>query len=243
MDQFSVPGLYQGYDRIAFGGYVAGRLAEGVASKAVRVDFRGPVPVETAVVRAGLDGGGVELRHADGRVLAIAVPAAGLADTAPPAPPTLAEAARAAQALRDATPPEEAGPDCFGCGFGRTASTGLRMHCGRVENRDDVVACDWTPDAAHAGPDGTVAPELVWGALDCPGNWAGRLLGSQRVGAMTASLTATLPRPVRAGEPHVVYAWVREESGRKHGYGMAVVAADGELCAAGEALWIDPREE
>ncbi|WP_338700708.1 hypothetical protein V2W30_27630 [Streptomyces sp. Q6] len=242
MDQFTVPELYQGYDLIAFGGYVAGRLAAGVASKVVRVDFRGPVPVETPVVRAELDGGGVELRHADGRVLAVATPADGLADTAPPAPPTLTEATRAARALRDGAPADP-GTDCFGCGLGRTARTGLRMHCGTVEGRRDIVACDWTPDAVHAGPDGTMAPEIVWGALDCPGNWAGRLLGSQRVGAMTASLTATLPRPVRAGVPHVVYAWVREESGRKHAYGMAVADADGELCAAGEALWIDPREK
>ncbi len=79
------------------------------------------------------------------------------------------------------------------------------------------------------------------GALDCPGNWAGRLLGSQRAGAVTASLTATLLRPVSAAAPHISYAWLRSESGRKHVMGVALATAEGELCAVGEALWLDPR--
>ncbi|MBO1336438.1 PaaI family thioesterase [Streptomyces sp. VRA16 Mangrove soil] len=240
MNHLTVPTLYQGYEGIAFGGYVAGRLAALVEAKTVRVDFRGPVPVETPVELHEVPDAGFELRSAEGRVLAAAGAGAGLSGDGTPTPPTLAEAVRAAERLR-ATLPADAGPDCFGCGLARTPGTGLRLHCGTVDGRDDVVACDWTPDPAHAAPDGTVPPEIVWGALDCPGNWAGRLLGTQRVGAMTASLSASLLGPVVAGAPYVVTAWVREESGRKHAYGMSVSAPDGTLHAVGEALWIDPR--
>jgi hypothetical protein len=71
--------------------------------------------------------------------------------------------------------------------------------------------------------------------------WAGRLLGTQRQGAVTAFLTATLLRPVAAAAPHISYAWVLAESGRKHTLGVALATADGELCAVAEALWLDPR--
>ncbi|MET9663959.1 hypothetical protein ABZY19_01180 [Streptomyces sp. NPDC006475] len=233
-----VPELYVGYPGVAFGGFVAGLLAERSGAGTVRVDFRGPVPVGVPVPIAGTAGAGWALGPAD-MPLATARPAGpdDRRDDAPPAP-GWDEAVAATEAFRAAPPPGMV--DCFGCGLDRTPDRGLRQHCTPVPGRD-VVACGWIPDPALADSDGLLPPELVWGALDCPGNWAGRLLGTQQAGAVTASLTATLLRPVAAAAPHVSYAWLREESGRKHTMGVALATAGGELCAVAEALWLDPR--
>ncbi|MGW2631257.1 hypothetical protein ACWC2K_18215 [Streptomyces chattanoogensis] len=233
-DAIVVPGLFVGYPGVAFGGYVAGVLAERAEATTVRVDFRGPVPTEVPVPIAETAGGGVELGDTE-RPLATARPAELPLDT--PAAPSWDEAVAATEAFRAAPPSGVV--DCFGCGL-RTAGRGLRMHCAPVPGRD-LVASALVPSPAFAAPDGLLPTRLVWGALDCPGNWAGRLLGTQCPGAVTASLTGTILRPVTAGEPHIVYAWLLSESGRKHMMGVALATAEGELCAVSEALWLDPR--
>ncbi|WP_037890659.1 hypothetical protein [Streptomyces viridochromogenes] len=233
-DAIVVPELYAGYPKVAFGGYVAGVLAERSGAPTVRVDFRGPVPVEVPVRIAETADGGVELGEAE-RPLAAARPAELLLE--PPAAPSWDEAAAAAERFRAAPPAGVV--DCFGCGL-RTADRGLRVHCTPVPERG-LVASAWVPSRAFADRDGLLPNHLVWGALDCPGNWAGRFLGTQRPGAVTAALTGTIERPVAAGEPYVLYAWLLSESGRKHMTGVALATAAGELCAVSEALWIDPR--
>ncbi|WP_128429747.1 hotdog fold domain-containing protein [Streptomyces cyaneus] len=233
-DAIVVPELYAGYPQVAFGGYVAGVLAERSGAQAVRVDFRGPVPVETPVRIAETAGGGVELGAAE-RPLATARPAELLLDA--PAAPSWDEAAAAAERFRAAPPSGVV--DCFGCGL-RAADRGLRVHGTPVPDLG-LVASAWIPSRAFADPDGLLPPPLVWGALDCPGHWAGRFLGTQQPGAVTASLTGTILRPVAAGEPYISYAWLLSESGRKHMMGVALATAEGELCAVSESLWIDPR--
>lgn len=233
-DAIVVPELYSGYPEVAFGGYVAGVLAQRSGAPAVRVDFRGPVPVEVPVRIAGTADGGVELGESE-RPLAAARPAELLID-APPAP-SWDQAAAAADEFRAAPPSGVV--DCFGCGL-READRGLRVYCGPVPELG-LVASAWIPSPVFADPDGLLPPELVWGALDCPGNWAGRFLGTQREGAVTAALTGRVLRPVATGEPYVSYAWMLAESGRKHSMGVALATAEGDLCAVAEALWIDPR--
>jgi hypothetical protein len=233
-DAIVVPELYVGYPRVAFGGYIAGVLAERSGAQTVRVDFRGPVPVEVPVRIAETAGGGVELGEAE-RPLAAARPAELLLDA--PAAPSWDDAAAAAERFR--TAPPSGVVDCFGCGL-RDTDRGLGVHCSPVPDLG-LVASAWIPSPAFANPDGLLPTQLVWGALDCPGNWAGRFLGTQRPGAVTAALTGTILRPVAAGEPYIAYAWLLSESGRKHTMGVALTTAEGELCAASEALWIDPR--
>ncbi|MFD9634245.1 hypothetical protein [Streptomyces violascens] len=235
IETITVPAHLQGYPGVAFGGYVAGVLAGRAAAKTVRVDFRRPVPTGVPVRLAETADGGAELTSGEG-VLALAVPA-GQSVEAPEAP-SWAEATAAGDAYR-AAPPSGA-VDCFGCGLDRTPDTGLRQHCGRVPGRD-LVATAWTPGRQLADPDGLLPPSLVWGALDCPGNAAGRLLGTQRPGAVTASLTAALLRPVKVGEQLISYAWLRAEEGRKHRMGVALSSPAGDLYAVAESLWIDPR--
>ncbi|MFE6171019.1 hypothetical protein [Streptomyces sp. NPDC056464] len=233
-DAIVVPELYIGYPGVAFGGYVAGVLAARSGAPTVRVDFRGPVPVEAPVRIAETADGGVELGGSE-RPLAVARP--GELPLAAPAAPSWDEAAAAAERFRAAPPSGVV--DCFGCGL-RYADRGLRVYCAPVPEAD-LVASAWTPSHAFADPDGLLPAELVWGALDCPGHWAGRFLGTLSPGAVTAALTGTILRPVAAGEPCISYAWLLSESGRKHTMGVALATAEGELCAVSEALWIDPK--
>ncbi|MFK0219797.1 hypothetical protein ACIQWN_16560 [Streptomyces vinaceus] len=236
-ETITVPGHLSGYPGVAFGGYVAGVLAARAAAKTVRVDFRRPVPTEAPVRLARTVDGGVEL--VDGELLlATASPAEPPVEA--PGPPSWELASAAAEAFR-ASPPDGM-VDCFGCGLHRTPDTGLRLHCGRVCGTP-LVAAAWTPGPALAGPDGLLPPELVWGALDCPGNAAGRLLDGRRAGAVTAALTARLLRPVPVGAGLVSYAWLLGGEGRKYRVGTALATADGDLCALGEALWVEPRPQ
>ncbi|SEB68732.1 hypothetical protein [Streptomyces sp. PAN_FS17] len=233
-DAIVVPELYVGYPEVAFGGYIAGLLAERSGARTVRVDFRGPVPVEVPVRIAETADEGMELGEAE-RPLAAARPAELPIEV--PAAPSWDEADAAAERFRAAPPSGVV--DCFGCGL-RTADRGLRVHGTPVPDLG-LVASAWTPSHAFADADGLLPTQLVWGALDCPGHWAGRFLGTLRAGAVTASLTGTVLRPVVAGEPHISYAWLVSESGRKHTMGVALATAEGELCGVSEALWIDPK--
>ncbi|MFD5857081.1 hypothetical protein [Streptomyces chartreusis] len=233
-DAIVVPELYVGYPEVAFGGYIAGLLAERSGARTVRVDFRGPVPVEVPVRITETADEGVELGEAE-RPLAAARPAELPIEV--PAAPSWDEADAAAERFRAAPPSGVV--DCFGCGL-RTADRGLRVHGTPVPDLG-LVASAWTPSHAFADADGLLPTQLVWGALDCPGHWAGRFLGTLRAGAVTASLTGTVLRPVVAGEPHISYAWLVSESGRKHTMGVALATAEGELCGVSEALWIDPK--
>ncbi|MEW2415220.1 hotdog fold domain-containing protein [Streptomyces sp. NPDC046866] len=235
-ETITVPARLCGYPGVAFGGYVAGVLAARAAAPTVRVDFRRPVPTGSPVRLAATAGGGVELTDGTA-LLAAAVPAEPPAE-APPAP-SWDQASAAADAFRAAPP--DGGVDCFGCGLDRTPDTGLRLHCGRVPGTG-LVGAAWTPGPDLADADGLLPPELVWGALDCPGNAAGRLLDDRKAGAVTAALTARLLRPVPVGGGGLVsYAWLLGSEGRKYRVGTALATADGELCALGEALWVEPR--
>ncbi|MFF4266111.1 hypothetical protein ACWGCK_36395 [Streptomyces virginiae] len=235
-ETITVPERLHGYPGVAFGGYVAGVLAARAAAKDVRVDFRRPVPTGAPVRLAATADGGCELTDGE-LLLAAATPVEAPATPCPEAP-SWDRAVAAAEAFRSDPPDGQA--DCFGCGLERTPATGLRLHCGTVPGRE-LVAAAWTPAPELGGPDGLLPPELVWGALDCPGNAAGRLLDGRRAGAVTAALGARLLRPVPVGEGLVSYAWMLSSAGRKYTVGTALATADGELCAVAEALWVQPR--
>lgn len=238
-ETITVPDHLCGYPGVAFGGYVAGVLAGRAAAKTVRVDFRRPVPTGTPVRLAAAADGGVELTGGE-QVLAAATPAELRTEAAAvPEPPSWELASAAAEAYRAAPP--EGSTDCFGCGLDRTPATGLRQHCGAVPGDPGLVATAWTPSPALGDADGLLPPELVWGALDCPGNAAGRLLGGRPPGAVTAALTARLLRPVPVGGGLVTYSWLLGSEGRKYTVGTALATASGDLCAFAEALWVQPR--
>ncbi|MEV0093244.1 hotdog fold domain-containing protein [Streptomyces sp. NPDC050738] len=231
----TVPAHVHGYPGVAFGGYVAGMLAVRSEAKTLRVDFRAAVPVETPVRIGRTPDGGAELRSGE-TLLAVASPYGQTLD-APAAPGW--EQAR--EASKEHVRVQNGGmSDCYGCGTAVVPGRGLRLFPDIARGRD-LVAAAWTPDPGLAGDDGLLPPEVVWSALDCPGGVAALRLGSAKDGLVTAALTATVLRPVAAGEPHVAYAWLTEESGRKHTVGVGLATAEGELCAVAEALWLDPR--
>ncbi|MFE7747244.1 PaaI family thioesterase [Nocardia sp. NPDC057455] len=234
-DAFTVPGHVRGYPGVAFGGYVAGLLAAASGAPQVRVDFRRGVSVDTPVVLAADGSGGASLTDQDGAVLAEAS-AAMLTVTPRPAPPWAEALAATATAdvLRKMS-------HCYGCGAACAPGRGLRLSPWAMSTHDMVVAA-WTPDPLLGRPDGFLATENVWAALDCPGGWAAMALRDLRPGAVTAALTAAQFEPVRAGDPYLSYGWPISANGRKHTVGVALTRPDGTLCALAEALWIEPRQ-
>ncbi|MFH8566076.1 PaaI family thioesterase [Streptomyces sp. NPDC017988] len=239
----TIPTEYQGYPDVAFGGYVAGLLAGCASADTVRVDFRAATPVGVPLRLAELDGGGALLTGRADAVLATATPAPAVSVADVPPAPSLERARAATEAFHagglTGLAVDGTSVDCFGCGH-RPPDRGLRQHCARVPG-SDLVATAWTPHPAFADARGLLRAEVLWAVLDCPTAWAGIHVGTLRPGAVTASLTATLLRPVAIGEDHITYAWPTAATGRKHTMGVAVATARGELCAVGEALWIDPR--
>src|SRR5258706_609877 len=146
-------------------GYIAGLLGQHLDGPA-RVSLDASIPVDHAF--------GVE-RLADGRVvlsdgaavLAHAEPA--VLQLEPPTPPSFAEAQWASERYLGFT--EHAAPECFVCGPAREWGDGLAIFPGPLPRRH-LVAAPWAPDPTLFDRRGTVRPEFVWAALDCPSSFA-----------------------------------------------------------------------
>lgn len=225
---------YCGPPGSANGGFVAGLLAARIGAQA-DVSFRRPVPLGREL-QLDRTGDGVELY--DASELLVEAQPIDLRLPVPP-PPSLAEATEAGERfigrrvrLRFAR--------CFGCGIERAAGDGLRICAGPTGRADGLYAAPWTPEPAFADGAGRVRPEFVWTALDCSGGLA--LMGENAdTMLLTARLAARIDALPRAGEPHVVAAWVIERGERKHVTGTAIFSARGERLALGRALWVEPR--
>jgi hypothetical protein len=92
-----------------------------------------------------------------------------------------------------------------------------------------LVAATWTP--------AEVSPEIVSGALDCPGAFAIELgrRGTRVLGRLAVRIDS-LPT---VGREYVVVGWPLGSEARKHGAGTALFDADGRVLARGRATWID----
>ncbi|MCP2293351.1 PaaI family thioesterase [Nocardia amikacinitolerans] len=237
VDEITIPEHIHGYPDVAFGGFVAGVLATRCPAPTARVDFRAKVPVGTPLALTSTAVNGTALTDAEGKVLA-EIGGATLSLDIPPAPSWSEAEALTTSVLASGERPVT---HCYGCGSACEPGRGLRLFPGVLTGRD-LAAAGWVPDPALGAADGAVTIENVWSALDCPGGHAAFLLSGMRRGAVTAALTATLLRPIRAGEPHIAHAWPIAQDGRKYTVGVALSTAAGELCAVSEALWIEPRE-
>lgn len=131
-------------------------------------------------------------------------------------------------------------PTCFVCGLDRDAGDGMRLEPGPIdEATEGVVAAAWRPDASLAAPDGLIAHEFGWAALDCPGGWAAGISGRPMVlGRMTARIRS-MPRP---DNQCVVVGQLRGAEGRKAFTSSALYGPNGELLANATATWlqVDP---
>lgn len=214
----------------ANGGYacaMAARWIEGPAEVTLRVPP--PLGRELTVVRGE---GLVSLL--DGETL-VAEARPTVVDVEVPAPVSFVEAQRAAERYpwRD----EHPYPTCFVCGPRRVAGDGLCIFPGPVEGRS-LFAAPWTPDSSLADESGEVRDEFVWGALDCPSGIVTDTLDDVGL-LLLGRLAADLKRPVMAGEPHVVQAWVVSRDGRKLNAASALLSAAGDICAVARAVWIE----
>ena len=217
----------------ANGGYICGLVAAGIAQP-VTVRLQRPPPLATALELRGVGQGqwAVELaglRYLEARATAPL-------ELAIPNSPGYTQAQDSSlQGPRN--PREHPCPGCFVCGPDRTPGDGLRIFAGPVPGRD-LVAAPWVPDVSLARGDGTVPPEILSAALDCPGFHALRT-GSRPW--LLGEFTARVGRLVRADERCVIVGWKIDGQGRKQTVGTALFNQENELCAWARGIWIEPR--
>ena len=235
-DSLLIPSRFRGPPGSGNGGYVCGRIAEYIGGPA-EVTLRHPPPLGTPMEVEGGGDGPLRVLHG-GKLIAEAVAVAASPGAAEiPGLVSTAEAHAVAGRARYYSDPMF--PECFVCGMDRGPGDGLRIFPGPLAGRR-WLAAPWTPDPSVADASGTVRPEMVWAALDCPGGIAaaeGVGLGEDTailLGRMTASVAA-LPF---AGDQCRVVAWPCGRDGRKLTAGSALLGPAGDVLAAARTVWL-----
>ncbi len=242
-----VPARFRGPPRSGNGGYACGLfgglLTQGrydlPEQRAVEVTLRAPVPLDQPLA---VELAGETLRAHHGETL-IAEAVLGTLELEVPEPASFEQAlsVRAHSASLHVGPHIFGGtrkgfhPICVCCGAELAPSEGLHVYAAPIPERRQVAAA-WVCDTAFAGPDGTLPPEIVCAALDCPGQFAWLAEGTRT--GLLGRLTARVERPVRAGERCVVIGWTMGHEGRKFYAGTALFDQQGALCAYAKAVWI-----
>lgn len=230
MTTITIPSRFNGPPGSGNGGYTCGVIA-GVVGPGAEVTLRHPPPLDTPMVIA--EAGGVWEVHHDGTLIAEATVVEWEFEVPPP--PSLEEAGDAA--TRYAGFDHHEFPTCFTCGVDR--DDGLAIWPGRVAG-SDMVAAPWTSPDDLATLDGTLAPELVWAALDCPGAWvAARDMAVEPIVLGRMAARTVTPLPVEG--VYVSYAWSLGEDGRKSYAGTAIADASGGVVAYARQTWIAIR--
>lgn len=188
-----------------------------------------PAPLDVEL-RAEADGTIASLWHG-GDLLAGAVRAE--LELAVPEPPALAKA-EAAEARFDQA--AHLYPGCFVCGPARLPGDGWRIFAGAIA--EGRVAAHWVAKAEFAGPDGFLAPEFAWAALDCPGYFAVQAAAGL---ALLGRMAVAIHHPVPVEQPLIVQGWAISSDGRKHHAGTAIHADDGRLLASASQTWVTLR--
>jgi hypothetical protein len=234
-ETLTIPGWFNGPPTSGNGGYTCGRVAQLVDAEVDQVSLRSP-PLDTPldVVR---DGDGVSVRDGD-TLVAEGRPSELLVDV-PGAVPA-AEVASAQEEGREHWAKGHPFPTCVVCGPAREDGFGISPAA--LPGRDGLFGAAWTPGEGADDGVGSVRPELVWAALDCPTSAPVANFG-EGPPMVLASLTARLGCPVRVGEPHTILSWALAEDGRKHWAAAALFDSDGILTCASRALWIELRRD
>ncbi len=216
----------------ANGGYACGRLASlaaGHMDGPVSVTLLEPVPLGVPL-RYGVSGRRGQAWDGD-ELIAIV----GKAGEDPDIPPAVSWPAAQAATRSFAGRSWHPFPTCFACGVDR--ADGLRLAPGAVAGQAGTVACPWIPAREHADARGTVAPEIVWAALDCPGGWTSDPAVELRLlGTMSARIAAL---PSVAQQIVVVARRTGADDGRVVLNSSAIYdAEDGRLLASALAHWV-----
>lgn len=219
----------------ANGGYVCGLVANAT-DRLVTVRLLRPPPLDADMTVCAADDGNWLVEHAGQRLAEARL--ASLDDLVLPATVTSAEAAEAARQAPWSDPARHPCPGCFVCGPLRAVGDGLRLFAGPVAGHG-CVATGWVPDASLAGSDGSVKPEFLAAALDCPGFQA---LQTGMKPWLLGEYTCRIDRPVHTAEHCVITGWKIETRGRRAIVGTALYGEDGLLSAVAKGVWIEPRE-
>lgn len=226
-ESITIPARFNGPLGSGNGGYTCGVIA-GLVDGVAEVTLRSPPPLDSPLRAIRRDG---SILVFDGGTLIAEAAVIEPWEAATPPAPSLAEAEEATRHYAGHTTHEF--PTCFVCGPQR--SDGLGVFPGPAGG--GAVAAPWRPDSSLPLRDGTIADEIVWAALDCPGAWsAARDFTVEPVvlGRMSAQLLA----PILPDVPYVVFAWETSAEGRKSFTGTAIAAADGTVLATARQTWL-----
>jgi hypothetical protein len=229
------------------GGYVSGVMAKILkdqgsldASVAVEVTLRAPIPLD-APMEISLEGSLLSMRR--GELLIAEARAADLQMEVPL--PATREQALAAQptsaslqmGMHPMIKEQRLGfhPICFCCGAELARDQGLHVYAAAIPGHSQVAAA-WQCDPAFAAADNTIPEEIIWTALDCPGQFAWLAEGTRT--GLLGRLTARIERTARADDRYVVIGWTMGSEGKKHFAGTALFNSAGERCAYAKAVWI-----
>jgi hypothetical protein len=228
-----IPRRFNGPPASANGGYTCGLIARYVGGPA-DVSLRSPPPLDTALELERIEDGGIRLFHRD--VLVAEGHPSDPPDVEPPVRPTVAQAR---EALRRHPWLEDRHPfsDCYVCGAGR--HDGLGMHFGDLRGHPDMTAALLIADETVPHDGRGLAPEIAWGALDCPSYVPA--LWHADVPSLLARMQAEVLEPIPLGEPIVATGWLLRAEGHKYYTASALLSADGRLLARASHLWIRPR--
>ncbi len=235
-DTITIAGRHNGPPGTANGGYTCGLLAQRLAAEEVEVTLRKPPPLERPLALAPNDGS-VELR--DGELLVAEARPAELRIDVPDAAPA-EELERAEAAGHEHWTAAHPFPTCFVCGPAREPGDGMRVFPLELPGREGVFGARWRPHESLAAAGGSVRPEYLWAALDCPTSAPVANFGKGPP-MVLARMTARLGCDVRAGEQHSILSWPLARDGRKREAAAALYDSEGRMLCASKALWIELR--
>jgi len=225
---FTIARRFRGPEESGNGGYTCGVVARFIDGQA-EVTLRKPPPLDRPLT-VERTAEGVDVYDGDDL---IAQGRRSDADLDVPHPPTMDEAIAAR--VRYSGYRSHAFPTCFACGTDRTGD-GLMIHAGQVEGRE-VWAAPFVPDLTLPATEGTLEPEMVWSALDCPGAWAmERATKDQPV--VLGRMTARLEREVPADGRYVAIGWPIGVDARKLYSGTALFDDAGVRYGWARQTWI-----
>lgn len=233
-ETLEIAGRFNGPPESANGGYTCGLVAALVGAEEVEVTLRLPPPLERPL-EVTRDGERVEVRE-DGSLVAEGSPTELLLAVPDAVPHNEVEAAEAER--RERWTAKHPFPTCVVCGPERSDGDGMRIFPVELPHRAGLFGAPWTPNESLSDGAGSVRPECVWAALDCPTSAPVANFGTGPP-MVLARLAARLGCPVRVGEPHTLLSWKLGAAGRKRQAACALYDSSGRMLCASRALWIE----